>query len=103
IALVFTIFIVFLGLSAAVFGRWLERVGPRKAGVAAAFCWGGGYLISAIGVYTHQLWLLYLGNGVSGGCALGLGYISPVSTSSSGSRIGAAWQPAWRSWDSEAV
>ncbi len=48
IALVFTIFIVFLGLSAAVFGRWLERVGPRKAGVAAAFCWGGGYLISAI-------------------------------------------------------
>jgi MFS family permease len=77
---VFTIFIVFLGLSAAVFGRWLERVGPRKAGVAAAFCWGGGYLISAIGVRTHQLWLLYLGNGVIGGCGLGLGYISPVST-----------------------
>ncbi|HEU5153642.1 MAG TPA: MFS transporter, partial [Gemmatimonadales bacterium] len=80
IALVFTIFIVFLGLSAAVFGRWLERVGPRKAGVAAAFCWGGGYLIAAIGVRTHQLWLLYLGNGVIGGCGLGLGYISPVST-----------------------
>jgi MFS family permease len=80
IALVFTIFIVFLGLSAAVFGRWLERVGPRRAGVAAAFCWGGGYLISAIGVRTHQLWLLYVGNGVIGGCGLGLGYISPVST-----------------------
>lgn len=80
IALVFTIYIVFLGLSAAVFGRWLEKVGPRKAGVVAACCWGGGYLVSAFGVETHQLWLLYLGNGVIGGCGLGLGYISPVST-----------------------
>ena len=80
IAWVFTIFIVFLGLSAAVFGRWLERVGPRRAGVVAACCWGGGYLIAALAVQTHQLWLLYLGNGVIGGCGLGLGYISPVST-----------------------
>jgi MFS family permease len=80
IAFVFTTFIVFLGLSAAVFGRWLEMVGPRKAGVVAAFCWGGGYLVSALAVGTHQLWLLYLGNGVIGGCGLGLGYISPVST-----------------------
>lgn len=80
IALVFTIFIACLGVSAALFGRWLERVGPRRAGVAAAFCWGGGYLVSALGVKTHQLWLLYLGNGVIGGCGLGLGYISPVST-----------------------
>src|SRR5262245_38310399 len=80
IALVFTIFIVFLGLSAALFGRWVERVGPRKAGVAAALCWGGGYLVAALGVRTHSLWLVYLGNGVIGGCGLGLGYISPVST-----------------------
>ncbi len=80
IALVFTTFIVFLGLSAAVFGRWLERVGPRRAGVTAACCWGGGYLVAALGVKTHQLWLVYLGNGVIGGCGLGLGYISPVST-----------------------
>lgn len=80
IAWVFTIFIVCLGLSAAVFGRWLERVGPRRAGIVAAFCWGGGYLVAALGVQTHQLWLLYLGNGVIGGCGLGIGYISPVST-----------------------
>jgi len=80
IALVFTTFIVFLGLSAAVFGRWVETAGPRKAGVVAACCWGGGYLVSALAVETHQLWLLYLGNGVIGGCGLGLGYISPVST-----------------------
>lgn len=80
VAVVFTIFIVFLGLSAAVFGHWLERVGPRWAGVIAAVCWGGGYMVAALGVASHQLWLLYLGNGVIGGCGLGLGYISPVST-----------------------
>jgi MFS family permease len=76
----FTLFFVFLGSSAAVFGRWLEHAGPRKAGVVAAFCWGGGFLISALGVHIHQIWLLWLGSGVIGGCGLGLGYISPVST-----------------------
>jgi MFS family permease len=76
----FTLFFVFLGSSAAVFGRWLEHAGPRKAGVVAACCWGGGFLISAIGVHLHQIWLLWLGSGVIGGCGLGLGYISPVST-----------------------
>ena len=76
----FTIGIVFLGLSAALFGGWLERAGPRRAGVVSALCWGGGFLISALAVYIHQLWLLWLGLGVIGGIGLGLGYISPVST-----------------------
>ena len=76
----YTLFFVFLGSSAAVFGRWLEHAGPRKAGVVAAFCWGGGFLISALGVHLHQISLLWLGSGVIGGCGLGLGYISPVST-----------------------
>jgi MFS family permease len=76
----YTLFFVFLGSSAAIFGRWLEHAGPRKAGVVAAFCWGGGFLISALGVHLHQIWLLWLGSGVIGGCGLGLGYISPVST-----------------------
>ena len=76
----FTLAIVFLGSSAAVFGHWLEEAGPRKAGLAAAFCWCGGLLLSALGVYAHQLWLLWLGAGVIGGIGLGLGYISPVST-----------------------
>ncbi|MCH7503517.1 MAG: OFA family MFS transporter [Proteobacteria bacterium] len=77
---VFTAAIVSLGLSAAFAGRWLERVGPRMVGVVAACCWGGGYLIGSLGIYTHQLWLLYLGYGVIGGVGLGLGYVSPVST-----------------------
>lgn len=76
----YTLFFVFLGCSAAVFGGWLERAGPRKAGLAAAMLWGGGLLISAYGIYTHQLWLMWLGSGVIGGIGLGLGYISPVST-----------------------
>jgi MFS family permease len=80
LAWIFTIAIVFLGLSAALFGRWLERAGPRKSGVAAAMCWSAGFLVSAVGVRLHNIWLLYLGYGVLGGCGLGLGYITPVST-----------------------
>ncbi|QWC95820.1 OFA family MFS transporter [Polynucleobacter paneuropaeus] len=76
----FTLFFVFLGISAAIWGGWLERAGPRKAGVVAAFCWGGGMLISALGVHLHQFWMMIIGSGVIGGIGLGLGYISPVST-----------------------
>ncbi len=76
----YTLFFVFLGSSAAIFGRWVERAGPRAAGVVAAFCWGGGLLPSALGVHLHQIGLLWLGAGVIGGCGLGIGYISPVST-----------------------
>ena len=77
---VFSVAIVFLGLAAAFAGKWLENVGPRKVGVVAACCWGGGYIVGGFGIVTHQLWLLYLGYGVIGGCGLGLGYVSPVST-----------------------
>src|SRR5215471_4293840 len=75
----YTLFFVFLGISAAVFGGWVERAGPRKAGVAAAVLWCGGLVLGAIGVIGHHLWLLWLGSGVIGGLGLGLGYISPVS------------------------
>ena len=77
---VFSCAIVFLGLSAAVFGAWLERVGPRRAMFASAVCFGGGFMVGAAGIATHQFWLLVLGYGVLGGVGLGIGYISPVST-----------------------
>ena len=77
---VFTLFIFFLGASAAVWGGWLERVGPRKAGLVSACCWAGGLALGALGIWVHQLWILWLGTGVLGGIGLGLGYISPVST-----------------------
>jgi MFS family permease len=77
---IFTLAILFLGLSAAVFGRWVEEGGPRRAMFTAALCFSGGFLISAAGVYVHNIWIVYLGYGVLGGIALGIGYISPVST-----------------------
>ena len=77
---IFSLAIVFLGLSAAVFGRWVERVGPRRAMFTAALLFSGGLIVAGLGVRFHQLWLVYLGYGVIGGCGLGIGYISPVST-----------------------
>src|SRR5262249_38532919 len=77
---IFSLAIVFLGLSAALSGTWLDRVGPRKAMFTAALCFGGGFMISAVGVALHQLWIIFLGYGVVGGCGLGIGYISPVKT-----------------------
>jgi MFS family permease len=76
----YTLFFVLLGSSAALWGGWLERVGPRRAGVVSALCWCGGLVISTVGVLVHQLWMLWIGSGVIGGVGLGLGYISPVST-----------------------
>ena len=77
---IFSLAIFFLGVSSALFGRWVEEGGPRRAMFTAACCWAGGFLISAFGVSIHNLWLIYLGYGVLGGIALGIGYISPVST-----------------------
>ena len=80
IAIVFSIAIVMLGLSAAFGGKWMERNGPRKAMFLSAVCFSSGLLVGSLGVQTEQLWLLYLGYGVIGGIGLGIGYISPVST-----------------------
>lgn len=80
IGFVFSIAIVMLGVSAAVFGTWVEKVGPRRAMFTAACCWSAGFLVGSLGIASGQLWLLYLGYGVIGGVGLGIGYISPVST-----------------------
>src|ERR1700723_1849289 len=77
---IFSIAIAVLGLSAALFGRWLETAGARKGMFVAGTCFGSGLILAGIGVNAHVLWLLYLGYGVVGGSGLGIGYISPVST-----------------------
>jgi MFS family permease len=77
---IFSLAIVFLGLSAAVFGRWVESAGPRAAMFAAACLFCGGLIVAGFGVSIHNLPIVYLGYGVIGGCGLGIGYISPVST-----------------------
>ncbi|GGM26013.1 OFA family MFS transporter [Promicromonospora citrea] len=80
VGVIFSIAIVMLGLSAAVMGTWVERVGPRAAMFTSACFWASGFLVGALGIATSQLWLVYLGYGVIGGIGLGIGYISPVST-----------------------
>jgi len=80
VAWIFSVAILILGLSAAIFGKWLETAGPRKAMFAAAVCFSAGFFVSTLGVHFHQLWIIFLGYGVIGGIGLGLGYISPVST-----------------------
>jgi MFS family permease len=77
---IFSLAIFFLGVSAALLGRWVEEGGPRKAMFTAALCWAGGFFISAFGVYIHNIWVTYFGYGIVGGFGLGIGYISPVST-----------------------
>jgi MFS family permease len=80
IGIIFSIAIVMLGLSAALFGTWVDRNGPRAAMFTSAVFWVTGFLVGSLGIATKQLWLVYLGYGVIGGIGLGIGYISPVST-----------------------
>ncbi len=77
---IYSIALIMLGLSAALFGRWVERVGPRKTMFVSACCFCGGLAIASLGVAVHKLSVIYLGYGVIGGIGLGLGYIAPVST-----------------------
>jgi MFS family permease len=77
---VFTLAYVFLGLSAGLGGQWQERVGPRMSGFVAALCFGGGFFIAALGVFLHEIWLLYVGYGIIGGTGLGLGFTTPIAT-----------------------
>ena len=79
-ALPFTIGIVVLGLSAAIFGKWVDRNGPRTAMFAATCCFCGGWLVGSAGLAMGQYWLVLLGYGLLGGIGWGIGYISPVST-----------------------
>ncbi|MEQ1749349.1 MAG: OFA family MFS transporter [Prosthecobacter sp.] len=80
VGVAYSIALALLGLSAAVFGKWVERSGPRKTMVASMICFCTGLILAALSVKYHQLWLLYAGYGLVGGIGLGLGYIAPVST-----------------------
>ncbi|AIJ21832.1 L-lactate MFS transporter [Amycolatopsis methanolica] len=79
-ALPFQLGIVMLGLSAAFGGTLVERNGPRWAMFVSMTCFSTGFLVSALGAFTSQYWLVVLGYGLIGGVGLGIGYISPVST-----------------------
>src|SRR5271156_4647210 len=60
---IFSIAIAVLGISAALFGAWLEKAGPRRAMFYSALCFGSGFLIASAGASTHSLLLIYFGYG----------------------------------------
>jgi MFS family permease len=80
VGVAYSIALALLGISAAIFGKWVERSGPRKTMLASLVCFCSGLVLASCAVRWHQLWLLYLGYGIVGGIGLGLGYIAPVST-----------------------
>jgi len=80
VAITFSLAIFFLGTSAAVMGRFVERKGPSRSGMVAATLWGVGLLVASLGVKLGVIQILWLGYGVLGGMGLGIGYITPVST-----------------------
>jgi MFS transporter, OFA family, oxalate/formate antiporter len=80
VAITFSLAIFFLGMSAAVMGRFVERRGPRTSGTVAAALWGTGLLVASLGVKLGVIQVLWLGYGILGGMGLGIGYITPVST-----------------------
>ena len=80
VGVAYSIALALLGLSAAFFGKWVERSGPRKTMLASMLCFCSGLVLTSLAVRWHQLWLLYAGYGLIGGIGLGLGYIAPVST-----------------------
>ena len=58
IAVVFSIAIVMLGLSAAFGGKWMERNGPRKAMFLSAVCFSSGLLIGSRRVEEAEPYLV---------------------------------------------
>jgi len=78
VKVIYPCFFVFLGLSAGVFARKFDVVGPRTSCLIGALLWGGGFFVGAAGVIRHKLALIVAGNGVVGGIGLGLAYASPL-------------------------
>lgn len=80
VSITFSIAILFLGLSAAFMGHFVEAKGPRNSGLVSTVFFAAGMITAGFGIQLEMLWLLYVGYGVLGGIGLGIGYITPVST-----------------------
>jgi OFA family oxalate/formate antiporter-like MFS transporter len=80
VTIAFTVMMVLGGASAAVFGRFVERSGPRKSAIIAALLFGLGQAGSGFAVAIDSLTLFILTYGLLSGIGLGIGYIAPVST-----------------------
>jgi len=80
VTIAFSVAIFFLGLSAALMGKFVERNGPKVSALIAAALFGLGTMGAGLAILMESKLLLYFFYGVLGGCGLGIGYISPVST-----------------------
>lgn len=80
VTIAFTVMMTLGGASAAVFGRFVERSGPRKSAMVAAVLFGLGQAGSGFAVSIDSLTLFILTYGLLSGIGLGIGYIAPVST-----------------------
>jgi len=80
VSLIFSLAIFFLGLSAAVGGIFLPKLGPRVLALSGSILFSLGYAIAGLALSIPSLPLLYLGYGLIGGTGLGLGYVTPVAT-----------------------
>jgi len=76
---IFSTAVCFAGATSALSGNWAEKAGPRKCVFLAGTLWGGGLMLGGLGVYLHQLGLVYLGYGVIGGMGIGFAYSPPVA------------------------
>ena len=85
-AAAFSITIFTLGVSAAVAGQLLPRLGPRFLAVTGSVLFSAGYLLASLALSMDAIWLFYLGYGVIGGAGIGMGYVTPVATA-------AKWYP----------
>ena len=85
-AAAFSITIFTLGVSAAVAGQALPRLGPRFLAVLGSVLFSSGYLLASLALSLDSIWLFYLGYGVIGGAGIGMGYVTPVATA-------AKWYP----------
>ncbi len=79
-AAAFSITIFSLGVSAALAGQALPKLGPRFLAVTGSVLFSGGYLIASLALSLNSIWLFYLGYGVIGGAGIGMGYVTPVAT-----------------------
>ncbi len=80
VAWIFSLAILFLGLTAAWAGARLPKRNPRTFAMVGAVLFAAGYVVAALAFSLHSLPLLYIGYGVIGGIGLGLGYVTPVAT-----------------------
>lgn len=80
VTIAFSIAIFFLGLSAALMGKFVERKGPKVSAMIAATLFGIGTIGSGFAISMESKMMLYFFYGVLGGTGLGIGYIAPVST-----------------------